>query len=113
LLSAAETAAGDDDATFQSGMDSMDECKTKSSHKIEFNILAKLLRNYKTRIKIKHTFTKEAIFTFLTENDDECATAADLYGCNKEKSPSLTDAVISTVKSSSPPSSDVKCLHYS
>jgi hypothetical protein len=56
---------------------------------------------------LKTIFAKKKIFT-LPENDDECTTASDMYGCNKEKNPSLVDAVISTVNSSSPASSDVK-----
>jgi len=51
--------------------------------------------------------TKQIIIFIFAEKPDECDTAAEVYGCNNQKNPTLTSAAINTVNSSSPASNDV------
>jgi len=81
-----ENLSGEDDKTFQTGVENLQDCSTESKY-----------------LKMPN----KPNVLFFPEKPDECDTAAEVYGCNNQKNPALTSATISNVNSSSPASNDV------
>jgi hypothetical protein len=99
LLSFVEDLAKDDEPTLQSGFSTLDECNTES--RLLFILTSQIFTLFCTDL--------------LVENADECATAAEVYGCNNQKNPGMTSALINNINSSSPISAEVihlKRLHF-
>jgi len=78
-----EEVAAEDENNLQLGFDTYDSCSGKSTS-LDFFILATLKRHL-----------------ILSESQDECAAAASIYQCGRDKAPAITDSIYTTAAGNS------------
>jgi hypothetical protein len=69
-----------DPVLMQQGFNAYDDCSTKSKNRAAMKIMP-----------LSHIIQ-------ISELDDECDTAAEIYSCGRQKEPLIVDAIISTNK---------------